>query len=81
MAPWQYHNPVAVHFGAGVLNSCGIHYEGTEGELYNVDDDPHQFQNLWADAAHRALRSDLVADLYDALPAGRDTPLKVEAPA
>ena len=68
-------------WGERVLRPCGIHYDGTEGELYNVEDDPHQFHNLWDDPARRALRDDLVADLYDSLPPGRPDPLKVAAPA
>jgi arylsulfatase A-like enzyme len=67
--------------GERALRLCGIHYDGTEGELYQVDEDPHQFANRWDDPACRGVRSDLVADLYDSLPAGRATPLKVEAPA
>ncbi|MGW1895153.1 sulfatase family protein [Streptomyces sp. NPDC002004] len=67
-------------WGPQTLNSCGIHYDGTEGELYNLVEDPHQFRNLWNDPAHRRLRGDLVADLYDNLPSGRRTPLKVIAP-
>ena len=31
------------------------------GELYNVDDDPYQFENLWDDPTPAALRDDLVA--------------------
>jgi hypothetical protein len=50
------------------------------GELYNVDDDPHQFENLWDEPGHRALRDDLVTDLYGALPE-EVRPLKVVAPA
>jgi hypothetical protein len=46
-----------------------------------VEEDPHQFHNLWESPARRALRDDLVADLYDSLPAGRVEPLKVVAPA
>jgi hypothetical protein len=50
------------------------------GELYHVEEDPHQFENLWGDPGRRALRDDLVADLYGALPAETRT-LKVVAPA
>jgi arylsulfatase A-like enzyme len=67
--------------GERALRPCGIHYDGTEGELYNVAEDPHQFHNLWEDAGYEAVRKDLVDDLYDQLPAARRTPLKVEAPA
>jgi arylsulfatase A-like enzyme len=55
-------------------------YEGTEGELYDLADDPLQRVNRWDDPACAALRSDLVADLYDHLPAPRDPKLTVEAP-
>jgi arylsulfatase A-like enzyme len=77
-------------WGEGVLRPCPVVYEGTEagpgavriatGELYHVDDDPHQFENLWGDPDRRALRDDLVADLYAALP-DETRSLKVVAPA
>lgn len=41
-----------------------VHY-GTEGELYCIEDDPLQRENLWDDPAHRSVRDDLVADLRD----------------
>ncbi len=56
-------------------------YDGTEGELYDLADDPHQHRNRWDDPACAALRTDLAADLYDHLPAARADRLKVEAPA
>jgi arylsulfatase A-like enzyme len=68
-------------FGDRLTSPTGVQYDGTEGELYNVIDDPHQFHNLWDDAGYRQLRDDLVADLYatlDPLPVRR---LPVEAPA
>ncbi len=58
-----------------------IDYDGTEGELYDLDNDPHQFENLWDDPARRSVRTDLVADLYDHLPAPRPEPLPVTRPA
>ena len=67
--------------GDWVLTSAGVVYDGTEGELYDVENDPHQWRNLWNDPARRKLRADLVADLYDHLPKPRATPLRVEAPA
>ena len=45
-----------------------IHYCGYAPMLYDLEADPHQFVNLWDDPARRALRDDLVADLYDSLP-------------
>ncbi len=77
-------------WGDGVLNPCPVVYEQTRtgpggigiatGELYNVDDDPHQFENLWDEPGRLALRDDLVADLYASLPT-EVRHLKVEAPA
>lgn len=55
-------------FGDSLLDPIAVQYEGTEGELYDMEADPHQWHNLWDDPAHRSLRSDLVADLYDSLP-------------
>jgi hypothetical protein len=58
----------------------GIPYDGTEGELYNLVDDPLQFHNLWDDPSAAAMKRDLIADLYDTLP--KETKkLAVEAPA
>lgn len=56
-------------------------YEGTEGELYNLVDDPLQFENRWDDPSCASLRTDLVSDLYDHLPPPREPRLAVEAPA
>jgi len=55
-------------------------YEGTEGELYDLGEDPLQWRNLWDDPAYRARRDELVVDLYDNLPPERDVKLAVEAP-
>jgi hypothetical protein len=59
----------------------GKTYAGTEGELYDLREDPRQWVNLWDDAGRRTLRTDLVADLYDHLPPAREPRLAVEAPA
>ena len=58
-----------------------VEYDGSEGEMYRVDDDPHQFRNLWSDPDYETIRKDLVADLYDNLPEARNPKLKVERPA
>lgn len=55
-------------------------YDGTEGELYDTREDPHQWQNLWDDPARRSLRDDLLADLRDHLPEERLPRLPVAAP-
>jgi arylsulfatase A-like enzyme len=65
----------------GQLPDSTVEYDGTEGELYRVEDDPHQFRNLWDDPDHDAVRKDLVADLYDSLPPAREPKLKVARPA
>lgn len=60
---------------------AGGMYEGTEGELYDLTDDPHQLHNRWDDPACASMRRDLVADLLDHLPPPRADRLTVEAPA
>src|SRR6266550_1211256 len=67
-------------FGGGIGPRSSVAYDGSEGELYNDDDDPHQWVNRWDDPACKARKEDLVADLYDSLPSER-TVLKVERPA
>ena len=51
-------------------------FEGTEGELYDLNEDPHQWRNLWDNPAHASMKSDLLAQLHDQLPEGRETPLE-----
>ncbi|HVN84482.1 MAG TPA: sulfatase-like hydrolase/transferase [Candidatus Binatia bacterium] len=67
-------------FGAD-LPLPNFRYDGTEGELYNLNEDPQQWRNLWSDPGCRQLKSDLIADLYDHLPAPRQPQLTVQAPA
>jgi arylsulfatase A-like enzyme len=45
----------------------GTVHDGTEGELYELADDPLQRVNRWDDPAAASIRSDLVADLEDSL--------------
>jgi arylsulfatase A-like enzyme len=54
-------------------------YDGSEGELYDVREDPHQRVNLWNDPARRRWRDELVEDLREHLPPAR-APLPVAAP-
>lgn len=61
---------------AGVIS----HYDGSEGELYDVREDPLQQRNLWSDPARRATRDALVDALRARLPRGRERPLTVSAP-
>lgn len=53
-----------------------IIYTGTEGELYHLGDDPYQWHNRWHDPSVRAVRDELVADLYDHLPTPRSPRLR-----
>jgi hypothetical protein len=55
-------------------------YEGGEGELYDLSEDPWQWHNRWDDRAWASWRDDLVADLRDHLPPPREPRLAVEAP-
>ena len=55
-------------------------YEGTEGELYNLSDDPGSLVNLWDDPAYASLKGDLIAALDDSLPAPREPKLARLAP-
>jgi hypothetical protein len=43
-------------------------YEGSEGELYDLANDPHQFENLWDVPEHRAQRDSLLEELTQKLP-------------
>src|SRR4051794_34665400 len=58
----------------------GTVHDGSEGELYDVADDPLQRHNLWDDAVRAGLRSDLVAELHDSQPPARAGRLELEAP-
>jgi arylsulfatase A-like enzyme len=58
----------------------GTSHDGTEGELYDLAEDPLQQHNLWDDPARRALRDDLVADLAENAPRVRDPRLQLQAP-
>lgn len=61
-----------------LLTVCepGSAHAGDEGELYDLKQDPRQFENLWDDPAHIGLKRDLIADLYDNLPPARTPALE-----
>jgi arylsulfatase A-like enzyme len=65
---------VCTAYGAGTV------HDGSEGELYDLVDDPLQQHNRWDDASQRSLRDDLLADLRDNQPEARASRLQVEAP-
>ena len=58
----------------------GYVHDGTEGELYSLADDPLQQRNLWDEPGWRAVRDDLLGDLWDSQPPTRSPRLHVEAP-
>jgi len=58
----------------------GSVHDGSEGELYDLDEDPLQRVNRWDDPACRGIRDDLLADLMANLPPARQPKLLLEAP-
>jgi arylsulfatase A-like enzyme len=58
----------------------GAVHDGTEGELYCLADDPLQQVNRFDDPAVRALRDDLLAQLWDRQPTEHDPRLLLQAP-
>ena len=58
---------------------AGTCHEGTEGELYDLTEDPLQRVNLWDDPAIGATRNDLVGALDETLPDRPAVLLRVEA--
>lgn len=58
----------------------GTVHDGTEGELYDLVDDPLQRINRWDDPSCQSLRHDLLADLWDNQPEAHETRLELQAP-
>jgi hypothetical protein len=58
----------------------GTVHDGTEGELYDLVDDPLQQHNRWDDLSQHSLRNDLLADLRDNAPEPHRPRLQLEAP-
>ena len=55
-------------------------YRGTEGELYNMTDDPDQLVNLWDDPSSQSKKAELLALLESSLPPERQPRLERKAP-
>jgi arylsulfatase A-like enzyme len=51
-------------------------YEGCEGELYDLKNDPKQWRNLWDEPSAAALKEDLLDDLRARTPRARDPRLE-----
>lgn len=58
----------------------GTVHDGSEGELYDLFDDPQQRHNRWDDPTQRSLRDDLLADLWDSQPAIHQPKIELQAP-
>jgi arylsulfatase A-like enzyme len=58
----------------------GTVHDGSEGELYDLADDPHQRRNLWDDPGSAAIRRDLVTTLTDEMPPYHPDRNDVQAP-
>lgn len=59
----------------------GSIYDGTQGELYDLAQDPLQKVNLWDDPKYASIRSDLLATMKDQWPAEQAERRKQIAPA
>ena len=55
-------------------------YDGSEGELYDMNEDPDQLVNLWHDPGYAGRRDDLVALLRDKVPPMRSPRAERRAP-
>jgi arylsulfatase A-like enzyme len=55
-------------------------YDGSEGELYDLKNDPRQWRNLWDEASAAAMKRDLLDDLRARTPKGETRRRKVVAP-
>jgi hypothetical protein len=54
-------------------------YDGTEGELYDLGNDPRQWRNLWDEPSAAAMKKDLLDDLRGRTPKGEARRMKVVA--
>ncbi|MBI4883294.1 MAG: sulfatase-like hydrolase/transferase [Actinobacteria bacterium] len=65
-----------------VCTTClpGSAHDGTEGELYNLAEDPLQQANRWDDPQYATVRADLLADLWNHQSPSKLPLRSVEAP-
>ena len=49
-----------------------VYHERGLGEIYDLQEDPGEFRNLWSSSAHAALRHDLMARSFDATVMAQD---------
>ncbi|MHB1782876.1 MAG: sulfatase family protein [Acidimicrobiales bacterium] len=67
--------------GYTVARPSSVSYVGTEGELYDLSEDPREWTNRWDDPAMAKVRKELIATLYRDLPPRRAPWPEVVAPA
>lgn len=60
--------------------AAGTVHDGTEGELYSLDDDPTQVVNRWDDPSWRTERDDMLDALHAHKPPPHRPGLRLEAP-
>ena len=58
----------------------GTAHDGSEGELYDLADDPLQRVNRWGDPSFRSVRDDLLDDLRHNLPEPAESRILLQAP-
>jgi arylsulfatase A-like enzyme len=65
-----------------VATAClpGTVHDGTEGELYDLANDPLQRENLWSDPRVDGVKGDLLADMWDSLPRAASPRRECDAP-
>jgi arylsulfatase A-like enzyme len=67
----EYYNAWTHHRSYGTMMRTAEHkivvYHGVdEGELYDLNDDAHEFRNLWRSSEHASLRERLLKQAFDA---------------
>ena len=57
-----------------------VYHTHSTGELFDMENDPNEFENLWDDAAYQAIKADLMKASFDAAVLGGDIgpPLKLK---
>ena len=55
----------------GAMPPSTVSYTGSEGELYNIVDDPTEQINLWSDSGQRKIRDELIGRMRDEAPPKR----------
>ena len=67
----EYYNAWSHKHSYGTMLRSDTHkmivYHGTDqGELYDLETDPDEFENLWSDTDHEKLKTQMLKDAFDA---------------